>query len=204
LNEALNVYASGPYDTSKIAMSLALTNKALDLDDQNVSALNHKTTLLFAKRDIDELLLTVNALISLRPEKPYYLGQKALYLEINGNSSEAREYYDSALNKYERYVKSDSLNFNLLLEYVQILVFAGNTSLADESLEKMTRMNFDDDQIKMGGARHERVVRPRAKQKRRAADQAEQGSVREPADAGESDETDVISLDRVVQRRGVA
>jgi tetratricopeptide (TPR) repeat protein len=130
-------------------MSLALTNKALDLDDQNVSALNHKTTLLFAKRDIDELLLTVNALISLRPEKPYYLGQKALYLEINGNSSEAREYYDSALNKYERYVKSDSLNFNLLLEYVQILVFAGNTSLADESLEKMTRMNFDDDQIKI-------------------------------------------------------
>lgn len=147
MKEAIDVYLSSDLaNTIKIDKSLELTNKALMLDNQNISALTHKTTLLFRKKDINGLLQTVDDLIKLRPEKPYYLAQKALYLELRGDSSRATEYYNSALTKYQDHLKSDSIDFNLLLEYVGLLEVTGDTTSAKEILTKMQRMDFDDSQ----------------------------------------------------------
>ena len=144
MKEAMDVYLSSKDTNSvKIEKSLELTNRALELDDHNIAALTHKTTLLFRKKDIDGSLQTVDDLIKLRPEKPYYLVQKAPYLELKGDNSRANEYYDSAQSKYQKYLKSDSLNFNLLLEYVGLLEVTGDTTSASETLTKMESMNFD-------------------------------------------------------------
>lgn len=147
MKEAMDVYLFSKLDDgAKVDSSLALTNKALELDDQNVQALSHKTALLFRKKDIDGMLQTVDELIRLRPEKPYYLVQKALYLELKGDNSKASEYYDSASAKYQRYLKRDSLDFNLLLEYVGLLEVTGDTTSASETLERMESLHFDDSQ----------------------------------------------------------
>jgi tetratricopeptide (TPR) repeat protein len=147
LKEAIDIYfSSQDYDSVKVQKSLDLTNRALDLDDHNIEALAHKTTLLFRKRDIDGLLQTVDELIKLRPEKPYYLVQKALYLEFKGDISSANEYYDDAHSKYQKHLKNDSLNFNLLLEYVGVLEMTGDTTTANRVLTKMETMSFDDSQ----------------------------------------------------------
>ena len=146
LNEAMDVYISGGNDSINIDKSLALTRRALELDDQNLLALTHKATLLFRKRDIDGLLRTADDLIKLRPEKPFYISQKAFYLELNGDSLNATEYYGRALTMYGEYLKKDSSDFNLMMEYVGVLEMSGDTTLADKTLTKMKTMNFDDSQ----------------------------------------------------------
>jgi tetratricopeptide (TPR) repeat protein len=150
MKEALGIYLSSELaDSIKIEKSLELTNRALDLDNESISALTHKTTLLFRKRDIDGLLQTIDDLIKLRPEKPYYLVQKAIYLELNGDNSIANEYYDSAFNKYQKHLKIDSLDFNLWLEYVGLLEVTGDTTSASETLARMDSTNFGDSQKEM-------------------------------------------------------
>lgn len=145
MKEALDIYLSSDLaDSDKIEKSLELTNRALELDNQNISALTHKTTLLFRKKDIDGLLQTVDDLIKLRPEKPYYLVQKAVYLELNGDNSTAIEYYDSALSKYQKHLKIDSLDFNLWIEYVGLLEITGDTTRTNEILTRMDNTNFND------------------------------------------------------------
>ena len=142
----MDVYISGGNDSINIDKSLALTRRALELDDQNLLALTHKATLLFRKRDIDGLLRTADDLIKLRPEKPFYISQKAFYLELNGDSLNATEYYGRALTMYGEYLKKDSSDFNLMMEYVGVLEMSGDTTLADKTLTKMKTMNFDDSQ----------------------------------------------------------
>lgn len=145
MKEAVDVYLSSELaDSIKTEKSLELTNRALELDNQNISALTHKATLLFRKKDIDGLLQTADNLIKLRPERPYYLVQKALYLELKGDSSLADEYYNNALNKYLNHLKVDSLDFNLLLGYVGLLDVTGDTTSARKTLTRMESMNFGD------------------------------------------------------------
>lgn len=51
MDEAIDVYLfSELHDSAKIEKSLALTNKALALDDRSIAALTHKRTLLFRKK----------------------------------------------------------------------------------------------------------------------------------------------------------
>ena len=79
----MDVYLNGELEDSlKTERSLSLTNRALELDEENLQALNHKATLLFRKKDIDGLIEIADKLIRLKPEKPFYLGQKAIYLEL--------------------------------------------------------------------------------------------------------------------------
>ena len=133
-------------DSIKVEKSLALTNKALELDDHNLPAFNHKVTLLFIKKDMEGLLKISDYLIQLMPKKPFYLGQKALYLELKGDTLQAREYYNRSLAMYQEYVTNDSLDFNLMMEYVGILETSGDTTLAKITLNKMEHMDFDDSQ----------------------------------------------------------
>lgn len=147
MKDALDVYLSSDLaEDFKVEKSLELTNRALEIDDQNISALTHKTTLLFRKKDIEGLLQTVDDLIKLRPDKSSYLLQKALYLDLKGNNSDANEYYERALSKCRQNFKTDSTDFNLLLEYVGLLEITGDTTSGGEVLTRMERLNLDSSQ----------------------------------------------------------
>lgn len=147
MKEAMDIYLfSDLPDSTKVEKSLTLTNRALELDNHNLPAITHKQTLLFIKKDIEGLLKTTDYLIQLMPKKPYYLGQKALYLELKGDSVHAREYYDRSISMYEEYIKTDSLDFNLMLEYANVLGTSGDTTSANQTLERMLKMNFDEPQ----------------------------------------------------------
>ncbi len=149
MKQAMDVYMFAKLnDDIKIDSSLALTNKALEFDDQNFSALNHKTTLLFRKKDSKGLIQVADKLIGLT-DKPLYLGQKALYLELEGKIDDANEYYSRAIEKYEDYLKIDTLNFDLLIEYVGVLEASGDTTKADKILTDMKEKDFEGYQIEM-------------------------------------------------------
>jgi tetratricopeptide (TPR) repeat protein len=149
MKQAMEVYLNTELNEDiKTDSSLALTNKALEYDDKNFSALNHKATLLFRKKDSKGLIQVADKLIELN-DKPFYLGQKALYLELEGRTQEAKEYYSKAIAKFEDYLMSDTLNFDLMIEYVGVLEASGDTLKADKTLSEMKEMDFEDYQIEM-------------------------------------------------------
>jgi tetratricopeptide (TPR) repeat protein len=149
MNQAIDVYLySELKDDIKIDSSLSWTNKALDFDDENLSALNHKATLLFRKKDSKGLIQVADKLIELTDE-PFYLGQKGMYLELEGKNQEAEDYYSKAMTQYQEYLETDSVNFNLLIQYVEILQSSADTLKADEILTNMKKMDFEDYQIEM-------------------------------------------------------
>lgn len=116
MKEAMDVYLfSELTDSVKVEKSLALTNRALELDDHNLAAFNHKVTLLFYKKDVEGLLKISDHLIQLMPKKPFYLGQKALYLELNEDTVQANEFYNKAISMYQDYLKTDSLDCSLMM-----------------------------------------------------------------------------------------
>lgn len=150
LKKATEIYYSSNLEEKiKIDSSLTLTNKAIEFDKSNVNALLLLTAIQFRKKDIDELLKISDKLISLRPEHPIYLVQKASYLEINGKTEDSKRYYQEALDKYKNYLKNDSLNFDLYMEYVGALEASNDTILANSTLTKMKSMNFEDYQKEM-------------------------------------------------------
>lgn len=150
LNKATEIYYFSDFEENlKVDSSLILTNKAIELDKNNINALQHLSVILFRKKDIDELLNLSDKLIKLRPERPIYLVQKAIYLEIKGKTEESKKYYQEALTKYKDYLKKDSLNFALHLEYVGALEASDDTILANATLSKMKSMNFEDHQKEM-------------------------------------------------------
>jgi len=158
MKQAMNVYLFAELnDDIKIDSSLSLTNKALEFDDQNFIALNHKATLLFRKKDSKGLIQVADRLIELT-DKPFYLGQKAIYLELEGKTQEAKEYYSRALKKYNEFLRSDSLNFDLMIEYVGILEASGESLKADKILSEMKEMNFEEYQLEMIDLYKEQVV----------------------------------------------
>lgn len=149
MKQAMDVYLySDLNDDIKIDSSLALTDKALEFDDQNFNALNHKMTLLFRKKDSKGLIQVTDRLIELT-YKPFYFGQKAMFLELEGEIDEANEYYSKAIEKYDDYLKTDTLNFDLLIEYVGFLEASGDTTKANKTLTDMKEMDFEDYQIEM-------------------------------------------------------
>ena len=158
MKQAMDVYLYAELnDDIKIDSSLVLTNKALEFDDQNFSALNHKATLLFRKKDSKGLIQVADKLIELS-DKPFYQGQKAMFLELEGEIDEANEYYSKAIEKYDDYLKTDTLNFDLLIEYVGILEASGDTTKANKILTNMKEMDFEDYQIEMIGLYKEQAV----------------------------------------------
>lgn len=150
MKKAFDVYMFGELSHDlRIDSSLALTNKALEFDGQNYSALKHKVTLLFIKKDSKELIKVTDNLIELTDLLPFYLGQKALILELEGEIDEANEYYSRAIEKYNDYLKTDSNNFDLLMEYVVILEASGDTMKSKKILTDMKEMDFEEYQVEI-------------------------------------------------------
>lgn len=145
MQEAMNTYLDNTLpDQTKVNRSLELTNKALDYNPKNTYALRHKISLLFRQKKSKDLINTIDQLILLRPEKPYYMTQKATFLELFGDSITSRTLYNKAGIQYEELLKQDSLNFDLLLEYVQFLDTSGDSKASNQLLTKMKEMPFED------------------------------------------------------------
>lgn len=130
----------------KLDSSLSLTNMALKVDDENISAYAHKAMLLFRKKDIHGLLETNSKMQELRPTKPFYVAQRALYYELDGDSLKSEDYYKRALREYEKYLEQDSLDFNLRLEYIGILESYGDTVSASSNLQRMRQFDYPEEQ----------------------------------------------------------
>lgn len=158
MKQAMDIYLHVELnDDIKIDSSLALTNKALEYDDKNFNALNHKVLLLFRKKDSKGLSQVADQLFVLTG-KPLYLGQKGMYLELEDKTQEAKEYYSRAIEKYKDYLRRDTLNFDLMLEYVGVLNASGDSLNADKILLDMKKMDFEDYQIEMIDLYKEQVV----------------------------------------------
>ena len=150
MKKAMDVYLfSELSEEEKLDSSLSLTNMALKVDDENISAYTHKAMLLFRKKDIHGLLETNAKMLEFRPTKPFYLAQRALYHELDGDSLKAEEYYTRALTAYEKYLEQDSLDFNLRLEYIGILESYGDTVSASSNLQRMRQFDYPEEQKKM-------------------------------------------------------
>ncbi|MEE4247696.1 MAG: hypothetical protein V2I33_20015 [Kangiellaceae bacterium] len=141
---AVQIYLDHELDEDKkINQSLSLINSALNYDSENIAALNHKRTLLFYKKDIEGLLNLSDKFLEIAPNSPFYLGQKGLYLEIDGDIKLANTYYDKAITTYEKRLRKDSLNFDLYIEYLGILGLAGDSSTVDIELKKLKNQNLE-------------------------------------------------------------
>jgi tetratricopeptide (TPR) repeat protein len=147
MKKAMDVYLfSESSEEVKLDSSLSLTNMALKVDDENISAYTHKAMLLFRKKDIHGLLETNSKMLELRPTKPFYLAQRALYYELDGDSLKSEEYYKRAISEYEKYLQQDSLDFNLRLEYIGILESYGDNISASAMLQRMNGFDYSEEQ----------------------------------------------------------
>ena len=145
IEQAVNVFLSPDIEENiKIDSSLFLTNKALKIDNQNFDALSHKATLLFRKKDLSGLIQLTNEMINLRPDYPIYIRQLALLLEIRGNTNEAQKLYKQSIEGYQRLIKTDSNNFDLLLEYYGSLKASGDSIGADSLLANLKQKELED------------------------------------------------------------
>lgn len=150
LKKALDIYYSSELEDSiKLDSSLAFTKKALESNSKNVDALLHQQLLFLRMKDINSLLETNDALISLRPNIPTFLAQKAIYLELKGDSINSVIAFKKALSKYEEYLKNDTLNFDLRFEYIQMLEAYGDSISANRNLEIMNTLTLEAYQIEI-------------------------------------------------------
>ena len=144
MKQAIDVYMfSELNDNIKVDSSLLLTNQALKLDDKNFNALNHKSALLFRKKDGKELIKTADKLIKLT-DKPYYIYQKAVYLELEGNTNEAKKYYLKAKDKYQQLLKDFPKDFDLSIEYLVLLQTYGDTISSNKLINNIKKMDLLD------------------------------------------------------------
>lgn len=65
------------------------------------------------------------------------------------NSKEAKEYYTKAKKKYQKDLKMYPQNFDLLMEYIDVLRISGDSLEADNFLKAMKEMDFEAYQIEM-------------------------------------------------------
>ncbi|OEJ99477.1 hypothetical protein [Roseivirga misakiensis] len=150
IQQAINVYLSTDIEEkNKIDSSLFLTNKTLKIDNQNFDVLSHKATLLFRKKDLSGLIQLTNEMIDLRPDHPIYVRQQALLLEIQSNMNEAQQLYKKSIAGYQKLIKTDPNNFDLLLEYYGSLEASGDSIGANSLLVNLRRMELEDYQIEI-------------------------------------------------------
>ncbi len=144
MNKAMDVYMSTDLEQdSRVDSSLRLTEQALELDPENFSALIHRGTLCYERRDLEGLLRNADALMAYSPD-PMFIGQKAVYLELKGDSASAKRSYDLALRGYEKLFNEDSSDFGFRLNYIGLLHLVGDTLAAKDHLARVARMDLND------------------------------------------------------------
>ena len=141
--EAIEVYLNNSLDPStRIDSSLALTDKALALNPRNLHALIHKGRMMFVKRDAEGMMETANRLIEYYPDRPFFQMQKAFYLELMGHQAEADNLYQEVIDLFEEDIKEDSTQFDLYIEYLGSLEYAGDSVKAVQVLERLSQRDW--------------------------------------------------------------
>ena len=142
---AVEVYVNPFLDEQvRYDSSMVLIDEALELYPENLNALGHRLMLFQQKRDINEVLSIADQMIAVSPESPLLLGQKAFMLELNGDLRESRNYYDQAFRLYEKYLKEGGFNFNLTVEYADLLKTSGDSVKARKTLEAIDTTKIED------------------------------------------------------------
>ena len=127
--QAQQLYYSDELERETRADSaLVLTNLALEEYDENISALEFKASLVFRTKDSLELIGVLDKLIEIRPDKPFFLGHKAMYLLFMGEENESLELLKRSFKMYEGYLQQDSTDIQLYYEYMNTLIYVGDTS----------------------------------------------------------------------------
>jgi tetratricopeptide (TPR) repeat protein len=142
LGEAQEVYFKEVDNKNSIEDALNLVNEAIKYDNRNISAYHFKTTLLTHKRDINGLLEVNEKLIYLLPEKPYYKAQKALFLEIKGDTKNSKKLFEQSIHEYETLIEESKFEFSICMEFISVLEAYGDTLYANKMLQKMNGINF--------------------------------------------------------------
>ncbi len=141
----------------KMDSSLKLINRAIRLNPDNLSAVDHKTLLLFLKRDSINLIPTVNRLIEL-DNRPARLGQKAMYLDLLNRDQEAEKHYNMSIDGYEEIINSSEPNFDLMIEYLGVLKMKEDTIKMNRVMTSMNNMPWADYQLQILEAYQEQTI----------------------------------------------
>ena len=143
--EAQQVFFSQDLENQiKIDSTLKLINQAIELDNENLSALETKIIVLTEKRDIEELLKTNSKIIDLRPNQPYWKLQQGLFLELKGNKNAADKIYQQAAKDYENLINGKLTDFDLNMEYLTLLSLNNDLKKANSHLDLMKAFNYEE------------------------------------------------------------
>ncbi|WP_438968802.1 tetratricopeptide repeat protein [Nonlabens sp.] len=143
--KAFEVYMDFSLDNDvRLDSALLLFDKALELDDQNFTALNNKIGIYAEKKDIKGLLDTNARLIEMFPERPLYKIQRGLFLLINKEIIKGEAILDQALIEYESQLKSDISNFDFNIEYIWALSANEKYDAAQAHLNLMKKHTYQD------------------------------------------------------------
>jgi len=120
--------------------ALALLNKAIEYDNNNIKAYLAKTYILVSKKDLNGLIENNKQLIRLMPYKPAYKMQLGFYMELAGQTVKAKSFYNEGLNQYKQLLK-DTLkdNFDFRIEYVEALLSSDDSIGAKRELKKVQK-----------------------------------------------------------------
>ncbi|MEN8817016.1 MAG: hypothetical protein ABF274_09130 [Nonlabens sp.] len=143
--KAFEVYMDFSLDNDvRLDSALLLFDKALELDDQNFTALNNKIGIYAEKKDIKGLLDTNARLIEMFPERPLYKIQRGLFLLINKEIIKGEAILDQALIEYESQLKGDISNFDFNIEYIWALSANEKYDAAQAHLNLMKKHTYQD------------------------------------------------------------
>ena len=143
--KAFDVYMDFSLENDvRLDSALLLFDKALELDDQNFTALNNKIGIYSEKRDVKGLLETNARLIDLFPERPLYKIQRGLFLLINKEFIKGEAILDQALVEYESQLKGDISNFDFNVEYIWALCANEKYDAAQAHLNLMKKHSYQD------------------------------------------------------------
>lgn len=148
--EAVKVFMDQSIEKQKrLDSSLKLTNKALSIEPNNISALQHQYMLFAQNKDLQSMVKNRTKMIQLLPHKPLLKVQLAhLYKQV-GEKIKAETLLDQARNLYQLQYKKEKNNFDFLMEYDDFCVYQRDTSTSNLIRENIKKMKLNDDQKKI-------------------------------------------------------
>lgn len=148
--EAVKVFMDQSIEKQKrLDSSLKLTNKALSIEPNNISALQHQYMLFAQNKDLQSMVKNRTKMIQLLPNKPLLKVQLAhLYKQV-GEKIKAETLLGQARNLYQLQYKKEKNNFDFLMEYDDFCVYQRDTSTSNLIRENIKKMTLNDDQKKI-------------------------------------------------------
>lgn len=145
--EAVKVFMDQSIEKQKrLDSSLRLTDKALNIEPNNISALQHQYMLFAQYKDLQSMVKNRTKMIQLLPHKPLLKVQLAhLYKQV-GEKIKAEALLDQARNLYQLQYKKEKNHFDFLMEYDDFCVYQKDTSTSMQIRERIKKMTLNENQ----------------------------------------------------------